>query len=125
MDFWKRPDKKKRAAIKFLLQAQVVSSGVEYRLSNSDDIRSGDSGGGSRNDGSNMDDESHSSTGSDIDIGQCDIQARGRALLRWLKDSCKDGRLFFSQIRYQLFQRPLAYGLRRIVLDPGIRLLLQ
>ena len=76
MDFCKRPDKKKRGAIKFLLQAQVVSSGVEYRLSNSDEIRSGDDGeiqNGCCSMGNN--------TGNNIDIGQCDIQSTGNILL--------------------------------------------
>ena len=124
MDFWKHPDKKKRAAIKFLLQAQVVSSGVEYRLSNSDEIRSGD-GGGIQNGCCSMGNNSRNNTGNNIGIEQCDIQARGSALLRWLRDSCRDGRLSFLQIQYQLIQRSLIYGLYCNALDPGIRLFLQ
>lgn len=62
-----------------MLQAQVVSSGVEYSFSNSDEIRSGDCGGGIRN---GSDNNSRGNTGSDIgiDIGQCDIQATGNKL---------------------------------------------
>ena len=63
-----------------MLQAQVVSSGVEYRLSNSDETRSSD-GGGIQNGCCSMGNNIRNNTGNNIGIGQCDIQATGNILL--------------------------------------------
>ena len=86
---------------------------LSRRFSNSYETQSSAGGGGTRNGSDNMDNNSRDNKGSNkgsnigIDIGQFDTQARGNILLRWLKDSCKDDRLFALQIQYQLFQRLL------------------